>query len=180
MRFAYCCLSLSLALGPLCGGCTAQQQQQTQTQAKQASLVPRVFAKLVAIDVDAANNVKVSEDNGVVTLAGRARTTVERDSYVAAAKATDGVVSVRDELTIDQQLHGARETSADAALVVRIQAAIAGQSGINALHVAPSVHDGAVVLKGTVSSPALDRVIVQTVRSVDGVKSVSDQIVVKR
>jgi hyperosmotically inducible periplasmic protein len=98
----------------VCVACTAQQRQQTQTQAKQASLV-----------------------------------------------------------------HGARDTSADAALVVRVSAAIAAQSGINALHVAPSVHDGAVILKGTVSSAALDRVIVDAARGVQGVRTVTDQIVVK-
>jgi hyperosmotically inducible periplasmic protein len=163
----------------VCVACTAQQQQQTQTQAKQASLVPLVIAKLATVDVDAVTAVHVSQNNGEITLSGRARTSDERDRYVDAAKSVDGVTGVRDELAIDPHLHGARETSADAALAVRVSAAIAAQSGINALHVAPSVHDGAVILKGTVSSAALDRVIVDAARGVQGVRTVTDQIVVK-
>ena len=45
-------LYLTLNLGIACVGCTAQQQQQTQTEAKQATLIPQVMAKLVAVDVE--------------------------------------------------------------------------------------------------------------------------------
>jgi hyperosmotically inducible periplasmic protein len=179
MRFASW-FAFALALGAVCDGCTAQQQQQTQTQAKQASLVPLVIAKLATVDVDAVTAVHVLQNNGEITLSGHAHTPAERDHYVAAAQSVDGVTGVHDELAIDPNLHGARETSADAALAVRVAAAIAAQSGVNVLHVAPSVHNGAVILKGTVSSAALDRVIVDAARGVQGVKSVTDQIVVKR
>jgi hyperosmotically inducible periplasmic protein len=79
-----------------------------------------------------------------------------------------------------QSQHETKQAEVDAALAVRVEAAIAAQSGVNAVRVAPSVHDGAVVLKGTVSSEALHRVIVDAARTVPGVTSLTDEIVVKR
>lgn len=105
-------------LGLTLVGCTAQQQQQTETQAKQLS-----------------NNPSVRE---------------------------------------------ARSQTADAALTVQVESAIAAESGVNAFHVKPKVHDGEVVLNGTAPNSDVERVIVQSVRGVPGVKSVTDHIVVKR
>lgn len=78
-----------------------------------------------------------------------------------------------------QSQHETKQAEVDAALVVRIEAAIAAQSGVNAVHVAPSVHDGAVVIKGTVPSAAVHTVVIDAVRGVPGIKSVSDELVVK-
>jgi len=172
-------LALTLALASLAVACTAQQTQQSQTQAKDLSLVPQVIAKLATVDVDAVTRVHVAQDNGVITLTGEARSSDERGRYVDAAKSIDGVTDVRDQLTIDPNIRGPREQSADAALTAKVEAVIAGQSGVNVFHVSPSVHGGVVVLTGTVPTVATDRVIVQAVRGVDGVKSVTDRISVR-
>jgi osmotically-inducible protein OsmY len=116
----------------------------------------------------------------VLTLSGAAHTPAQRDSYVAAAKSVNGVSAVRDELTIDPHAEGLRGQAGDAALTARISAAIAGQAGVNAFHVAPSVHQGNVTLKGTVPSQSVHQTILQTVRAVPGVKGVVDQITVNR
>lgn len=175
-----------------CGltACSAQQQQQAQSNAqratqstvrdaKQGYLVTAVSAKLLTVDVDAATDVQVSDDNGAITLSGRTRTPAERDRYVAAAKSVGGVVSVKDDLSVNPHLQGVREDALDAALDVRVSAAIAGQAGANAFHIAPSSRNGVVTLTGTVPNRSVDRVIVQTVRGVRGVKSVVDRIAVQ-
>jgi osmotically-inducible protein OsmY len=177
MRFSIW-LYLALNLGFALVGCTAQQQQQTQTDAKQATLIPQVMAKLVAVDVDAATSVRVAQDHGVIILTGQARTATERDQYVRAAGSVDGVASVRDQLAINPRVQGAREDAQDAALAVRVSATIAAQAGVNALHVTPSVHQGVVALSGSVPNRATAQAIVQAVRGVPGVKSVVDRIAV--
>lgn len=78
-----------------------------------------------------------------------------------------------------QDYHIAQKQSLDAALDVRVTAAIATQAGVNTFHVAPLAHNGVVTLTGTAPSHEVDRVIVQTVRAVPGVKKVVDQISVR-
>ncbi|HTX56144.1 MAG TPA: BON domain-containing protein [Candidatus Acidoferrales bacterium] len=157
-------------------GCSAQQQQRASADANQASIVSQVVVKLVAIDVDAASNVRVSESGGVVTLSGEAHDAAERGRYVQAAQSVHGVNAVRDDLSVNPHLRGVREDSVDAALTVRVTAAIAAQSGVNVFHIAPQVHQGVVVLNGSVPSDAVRDTVVQTVRGVRGVKRVVDNL----
>ena len=66
----------------------------------------------------------------------------------------------------------------DGALDVRVSAGIAAQAGVNTFHVAPAAHNGVITLTGTAPSHEVDRVIVQTVRGVSGVKGVVDHITI--
>ncbi len=170
----------SILLLALLVACTAHEQQQTNTQVNDAYLVTAVGAKIAAIDVDAITRVHVSASHGVVTLAGQARSAQERLQYDNAAKSVSGVVAVRDRLGINPRAQGLRGQASDAALTARISAAIAGQTGVNALDVQPSVHDGNVTLRGEVKSASVHQTIVTTVRGVPGVKSITDDITVGR
>lgn len=170
----------ALVLAASLAACTAQQQRTTSNGANDAYLVTAVGAKIASVDVDALSRVHVAADHGVITLSGAAHSTGERDRYVAAAKSVNGVSAVRDDLAIDPRAEGLRGQAGDAALTARISAAIAGQAGINAFHVEPSVHQGNVTLKGTVPSESVHQTILQTVRAVPGVKSVVDDVTVKR
>jgi osmotically-inducible protein OsmY len=77
------------------------------------------------------------------------------------------------------QAKQAQKTLTDAALAAKVSANILAQAGINAASVKPSVHDGAVTLSGTVSSPSVKTTILDTVRKTSGVQSVIDRIQVK-
>ncbi|HUN28365.1 MAG TPA: BON domain-containing protein [Alphaproteobacteria bacterium] len=169
--------SLAL-LGGALAGCSSQQQQSASHEVNQDYLIAAVTARLAAVDVDALSTVHVAANNGAITLSGQARNASERAKYVQAATSTSGVGSVRDDLTIDPHIQGAREDALDAALDVRVSAAIAAQTGVNTFHVAPSARDGVVTLSGT-ASREIDQVIVQTVRGVPGVKDVVDHISVQ-
>lgn len=168
-----------LALVCVLSACSAQQQRSANTQANDAYLVTAVGAKIAAVDVDALTRVHISSDRGVVTLSGQAHNPQERAKYVDAAKSVSGVVSVRDNLSINPRAEGLRGQAADAALTARVSAAIAGQAGVNAFHVQPSVHRGTVTLRGTVGAQSVHQTIVQTVRGVPGVQNVVDDIAVR-
>ena len=170
---------VAIALAVALAACSAQQQRSASSSANDAYLVTAVGAKLASVDVDAVTRVHVSADHGVVTLSGQAHNSAERARYVDAAKSVDGVTAVKDVLTINPQAEGLRGQTSDAALTARISAAIAGQAGVNAFHVKPSVHQGNVTLTGSVPSPSVHQTILQTVRGIPGVKSLADQIVVK-
>lgn len=172
-------ISLILAVALLAAGCTAQQQRSATSGVNDAYLVSAVGAKIAAVDVDAVTAVHVSSaSNGVITLTGTAHSAAERERYVAAAKSVNGVKSVQDELTVNPHAEGLRGQARDAALAARISASIAGQAGVNALHVKPSVHDGTVTLQGNVPSQSVHQTILQTVRRVPGVTNVVDRIAV--
>lgn len=171
---AACVLALSFA------GCTAGQQRRASGTANDAYLTAAVGAKVATVDVDAVTQVHVAVSHGVVTLSGQAHSTQERLRYENAAKSVNGVTRVLDRLKVNPHAEGLRGQASDAALAARISAAIAGQAGVNAFHVQPAVHRGNVTLRGTASSQSVHRTILETVRRVPGVKSVTDRIAVPR
>ncbi len=182
MRSKLTSLMLLLALG----ACTQSAQRSATDvasaaprQAQDAVLAASVKAKLIAVDVDAATNVRVSVDRGRVTLTGEARDERERGEYENAARSVNGVSGVTDETRVNRHLHGARETLSDASLAARVVAALAAQTGINALKIKATAHDGAVTLSGAVPTQALKSTILQTAQSVNGVRRVLDQIAVR-
>ena len=186
-RFGSAGLMLAFALA----ACTAQQQKSTQDDAQQlassapsaakdAYLTAAVAAKLATIDVDSTTAVQVSAAGGVVTLKGKARTTAKRDAYDRAAKSIDGVTAVRDMVVIDPELRGIRGQTSDAAVAAAVMAAITAQAGVNVFHVTASAHDGAVTLRGSVPTAALESTVLDAARNTSGVRRVvNDLSVVK-
>jgi hyperosmotically inducible protein len=181
----------ALALAAALGGCTAQQQADARDNAQQATksvpsgvkdayLTAAVAAALAGVDVDAATSVKTTAHDGAVTLSGQAHSDAERAQYVAAAKAVDGVSSVRDVLSLNPKIQGPKEQGADATLQARISAAIAAQAGINVFHVDVTVRAGAVTLSGNVPSRSTATTIAETVRGVSGVKTVTNHIAIAK
>jgi hyperosmotically inducible periplasmic protein len=157
------------------GACSGGQQKNA---GNDAYVTVAVKAKLAGVDVDSADAVGVSVANGAVTLTGKAHSDNERQAYVAAARAVDGVKGVDDRLAVDPHERGLREQSADVALAGKVSAAIAGQAGINVFHVKVQARDGVVSIAGTVPSDAIARTVVDTARGVHGVKRVVSRIIV--
>lgn len=159
--------------------CSNQQQNQVRESAQSFGLAAQVQAKLAAVDADSAMAVHVAVQDGVATLTGEAKSAQERSAYESAAGSVSGVKRVVDRLTVNPSLRGPKESVADAALAAKVGAVIAGQAGVNVLHVKPAVRDGVVTLTGTVSSPSVKQTIVDAVRHTSGVKNVIDRIEVK-
>lgn len=162
-------LFASFALIALLTACTGSQQKAAFDNTVVASTVK---ARLISINADATTAVRVTAAHGVVTLTGQARDFAERAKYEAAARAVDGVVSVRDNLTVNPHLRGLREGAADAALAARVSAAIAGQAGINVFNLRVSSRAGIVSIEGRVPSSSVERTVVETARGTAGVKRV--------
>lgn len=162
------------------GACSSQQQQNASNTVTDQYLATAVAAKVATIDADATTRVHASSNNGIVTLTGQVRNAQERLRYDSAAKSVNGVKAVRDELAMNPTAEGLRGHVSDAALTARVSAAIAGEAGLNAFHIAPSVHQGDVTLRGRVRTQAVHQTVLQTVRGVPGVKAITDQITVAR
>lgn len=158
--------------------CSGEQQQQEQSVAGHTYRVATVEAKLIGVNVDATTKVHIAENGGVVTLSGEAKSTAERDRYVSAAQSVSGVTSVRDDLVVNPRMHGIQQDASDAAIDVRVSAAIASQAGTNVFQVSPSSNHGIVMLRGTVPSHSVQATIDQTAAQVPGVKRVIDRMAV--
>jgi len=157
--------------------CTNGQQKAAFNNTLLANIVK---AKLVGIDADALTDVRVTVSNGSVTLSGQAQNQVEKDQYIAAARSVSNVTSVTDNLSVNPNLRGLREQSADVALAARVSAAIAAQTGVNVMNLKVWSRAGIVSVEGHVPSPSIARTVVETARAVPGVKDVVSRISIQR
>lgn len=170
----------------LLAGCSASSQKSAQDAAsaapqaaQDALLAASVKTKLGTVDVDSTTSVHVDIDHGKVVLTGEARTAAQRKQYEDAARSVNGVTSVTDELQINPKLRGARESLGDAALAAKVMGAIAAQTGVNAVGIKAVAKDGTVTLTGSTDSMTKKTLIVDTARSVNGVRVLVDQITIK-
>ena len=85
---------------------------------------------------------------------------------------------MNDRTTVNPKVRSVRESVADAALVAKVGATLIAQTGVNALKVKTTVHAGVVTLDGAVSSADLKQTMLNSVRALNGVKSVVDHIAV--
>ena len=148
-------------------------------QAKDAALAVAIKGKFATIDLDSSAAVDVAVNNGAVTLNGQVRSQPLRKSFEDAARSIGGVRNVDDRTVVNPKLRSVRESAADATLVVKVDATLLGQTGINALKVKTAAHSGVVTLSGTVSSQATKQTMLDSVRRLGGVKNVVDRITVR-
>jgi osmotically-inducible protein OsmY len=66
--------------------------------------------------------------------------------------------------------------TSDAQLKVRVEAAIAGQAGVNVFHVSSDVRQGVVTLTGSVPTTAIQQTVVKAASGVSGVKRVISRL----
>lgn len=67
----------------------------------------------------------------------------------------------------------------DATITTKVKAAVLAEPGLKTLQINVDTRDGNVTLNGTVDTPELKERAMQVAQAVEGVKTVSDQLVVK-
>lgn len=174
----FLCLTLVWASS----GCSAAQNSAQSL----ASSAPRnvkdglvtagVKAKLFSIDIDSAKAVRVSVNNGRVTLDGQARSEKLRGAYEDAARSVSGVTGVVDRTSINPKMESTRQSAGDAALSARVSTALAAQTGVNVFSVRTSSRNGVVTLTGTVHSQSVKSAMLETARRVNDVRTVVDRL----
>ena len=89
-------------------------------------------------------------------------------------RAADRVASKTDQVT-------AKTAAAvdDAAITTKVKAAVLAEPGLKTLDISVDTKEGVVTLAGTVDSSELKIRAMQLAQRVEGVRSVSDQLVVK-
>ncbi len=124
--------------------------------------------------------IQVEVHKGAVSLTGTVKDPVEHAAALALVGNTDGVFSVRDNLSLDPGLLN------DEAARVRVNKAIyratraTGEIGIGgAAPVRASFHNGSVTLMGAVADAKTKEELMSKVRDVYGVLTVDDQVLIR-
>lgn len=155
------------------GACSTTQPAEQQVD--DAALTSKVKAKLAADSDVNPFEIDVDTTDGVVTLRGRVEESSDRRVAGRLARETEGVRSVRNEITVGED-PGDMAPGADAALVAAVEGKLAADNDTSGLNIDVDVQDGVVTLSGTVRTAAARTQAGEVARSVDGVKSVRNEL----
>jgi hyperosmotically inducible protein len=100
----------------------------------------------------------------------------------ASGKRTESVATAPDRVAnaTDRVTTKAAVAVDDTAITTKVKAAVMAEPGLKTLDINVDTKDGVVTLAGTVQSPELKQRAVTLAQQVEGVRSVSDQLVVKQ
>jgi hyperosmotically inducible protein len=148
-----------------------------------------VKSKLAADDVVKAHEINVDTKEGVVSLTGAVPTAEVKERAVELARATDGVTSVVDNLTVttaaaDRDLGDETaattgrvgDTANDATITASIKTKLLADDDVSGLKIDVDTTGGVVTLTGNVKTAAEKAEAIRIARETDGVKSVEDRL----
>lgn len=164
----------------LLAGCTASQQQRAKVDVNDAVIVTQIKAKIAAVDTATLSLVNVDVNHGAVTLTGQVHSESERMKVDTAARSVSGITRFDDRIIVNPKAPTTEEITNDLALQAKVKTALTAQTGVNALKVQVSSHNGVVLLEGTVPTPAVHQVVLETARGVQGVRRVVDHVRLER
>jgi len=121
------------------------------------------------------NHVKVKSDDGVVTLSGKVADNDQKALAEDTVKNLPGVISVVNNIKVESE----PAEHSDAWLAVKIRTDLLFHSNVSATATKVDVNNGVVLLTGTVDSQAQKDLTEAYVKDIDGVNSVTNDLVVK-
>jgi hyperosmotically inducible protein len=141
----------------------------------------RVKAALIADPTTKAHQIDVETFKGTVQLNGFVDTAASKSRASEVAKSTKGVTAVRNNLTVrtDAGPSGSERVD-DAAITAKVKAALAGDPRTKAHQVNVETREGAVQLSGFVDNSEAKSTAGELARAVDNVKSVDNELDVKK
>jgi hyperosmotically inducible periplasmic protein len=140
----------------------------------------RVKAALIADPTTKAHQIDVETFKGTVQLNGFVDTAASKDRASQVAKNTKGVTAVRNNLTVKTADRSAGGVVDDSAITAKVKAALAGDSRTKAHQVNVETRDGRVQLSGFVDSSEAKSTAGELASAVDNVKSVDNELDVKK
>lgn len=121
------------------------------------------------------DRVKVKASDGIVTLTGTVQDQEQKDIAQDTVENLPGVTSVRNELTIKSSY----PERSDGWIAFKIRSRLLVKGNVSATSTKVAVNDGAVVLSGLAETMAQKELTTIYAQEIDGVKTVSNEMVVK-
>jgi hyperosmotically inducible protein len=140
----------------------------------------RVKAALIADPVTKAHQIDVETFKGTVQLNGFVDTSASKSRATEVAKSTKGVTSVRNNLTVKTTERGGEAVVDDGAITSKVKTALAGDPRTKAHQINVETREGAVQLSGFVDTSEAKSTAEELARAVDNVKSVDNELDVKK
>ena len=140
----------------------------------------RVKAALIADPVTKAHQIDVETFKGTVQLNGYVDSKAGKDRATVVAKNTTGVKSVQNNLSVRAADRSGGTVVNDAEITTKVKTALAGDPRTKAHQVNVETREGVVQLSGFVDNAEAKQTAEQLARNVDDVKSVDNELSVKK
>lgn len=146
-----------------------------------SAITAKVKAALVDDDTVKSTDISVKTENKVVTLSGFVASQAEAEKAVSVAKGVEGVTSVSDKLHVkDGKTQSVSGYAGDTATTSEIKAKFLADDLVPSRNVKVTTTDGVVQLSGEVESQAQSERAESIAKAVDGVKSVKNDLQIKK
>lgn len=145
-----------------------------------AGITAMVKTRLAADPTAKAYQINVDTNDGVVQLNGFVDSQEGKTAAARIAKGVDGVKRVDNNLTVGEKDRTLGEAVDDTGVATRVKSALAADSNTKAYQIKVDVNGGNVELGGFVDTEASKDNASRVARSVEGVKSVQNNIVVQK
>lgn len=145
-----------------------------------AGITASVKSRLAADPTAKAYQINVDTNEGVVQLNGFVDSQDNKQAAERIAKAVDGVKRVDNNLTVGDKDRTFGEAMGDTGIATRVKTALAADASTKSYQIKVDVNGGNVELGGFVDTESSKDNASRVVRSVDGVKSVQNNLVVQK
>jgi hyperosmotically inducible protein len=139
-----------------------------------------VKSALIADPVTKAHQIDVEVFKGTVQLNGFVDTAASKTRATEVARTTKGVTAVRNNLTVKTTERSGEAVVDDGAITTKVKSALAGDPRTKAHQINVETREGAVQLSGFVDTSEAKSTAADIARAVDNVKSVDNEIDVKK
>jgi hyperosmotically inducible protein len=139
-----------------------------------------VKSSLIGDPVTKAYQIDVDTFKGTVQLNGFVDSAASKERASEIARKTKGVTAVHNNLTVKTDSHEAKDFVDDGAITSKVKAALAGDPRTKAHQINVETSGGAVQLSGFVNNSEAKSTAEELARAVEHVKSVNNEIDVKK
>ena len=139
-----------------------------------------VKSALIADPVTKAHQIDVEVFKGTVQLNGFVDSAASKERATEVAKGTKGVHTVHNNLTVDTTHRSGEAKVDDGAITTKVKAALAEDSRTKAHQINIETHEGVVQLSGFVDTAEAKSTAASLAGAVEHVRSVNNQIDVKK
>ena len=159
---------------------STRTQKSAGEQIDDSVITGRVKAALIADPTTKAHQIDVEVFKGTVQLNGYVDSAASKERATEVAKATRGVQQVNNNLAVRTADRSGGTVVDDGAITTKVKAALAGDSRTKAHQVNVETHEGVVQLSGFVDNAEAKSTAADLDRAVENVRSVNNQIDVKK
>jgi hyperosmotically inducible periplasmic protein len=169
---------LTVAMVAALGACSQQRGEQSTIGQyfDDTAVTAKVKAELIKDDAVRGTDVKVETSGGIVQLSGFVGSEAARRRAEQLAKATAGVKSVRNDLSVQSTQQSAGQYIDDAAITAKVKAALLADNDVKGLAINVETSKGTVQLSGSAKSDSERQKAEQLAKAVEGVTAVQNRI----